>query len=98
MLTYEQLKQLRGEIVLNSIFVKDYSNSLGIDPQRVCDFFEGYLEYKMICFSEDNPKATPKQKDRYFDKVLQENDIQDMYDYYQSIEGDYLPIEDEKEQ
>lgn len=95
MLTYEQLKQLRGEIVLNSLFLNDYQNSLGIDPQKVCDFFNGYLEDKMICFEEDNPHATSKQKDRYFDKVLHENDIQSMYDYYMCIEGDCLPIEED---
>lgn len=98
MLTYKQFEQLRGEIVLNSIFINDYSNSLGINPHKVCDFFDSYLDMKTSNYEEDNPHATNKQKDRYFDKVLHENDIQDMYDYYLHIEGDCLPIEDEEEQ
>ena len=91
MLSFNQFKKLRGEIVLNSLFINDYQNSLGIDPKRVCDFFEGYLEDKMIIFEEENPHATPEQKDKHFVKVLDKNDIEDMYNYYLSIEGDCLP-------
>lgn len=43
-LTKEQLWQLRQQIVLNSLFVNDYSNSFDIDPQECCTFFEGYME------------------------------------------------------
>lgn len=32
-LTREQLAQLRKEIVLNSLFLNDYNNSLGIDKE-----------------------------------------------------------------
>lgn len=41
----DQLWKLRGEIVLNSIFVQDYENSFEFDPSGICDFFDGYLEY-----------------------------------------------------
>lgn len=43
-LSKEQLSQLRKEITLNSLFIKDYTNTLGIDPQETYYFFEGYSE------------------------------------------------------
>lgn len=45
MLTNEQLKQLRSEVVLGSLFTADYSNTLNIDIREVQDFFDGYVEY-----------------------------------------------------
>ena len=44
-LSLSQLKELRYEVVLNSLFLKDYENSFGIDPKEVCDFFDGYVQY-----------------------------------------------------
>lgn len=44
-LTLEQLNQLRREIVLDSVFVSDYDNTLGLDANEVCNFFGGYCEY-----------------------------------------------------
>ena len=42
--TQVELWQLRNEIVLNSLYLKDYSNSFEI-PEDVCyNFFEGYVE------------------------------------------------------
>lgn len=43
-LNKNQLWQLRKEIVLGSIFLKDYSNSFDIDEKNACNFFDGYLE------------------------------------------------------
>lgn len=45
MLTNEQLKQLRSEIVLGSLYTSDYKNSLNIDSREAQDFFDGYVEY-----------------------------------------------------
>ena len=42
--TFEDIKQLRKEICLNSIYYDDYQNSLMLDEWEVCDFFDGYLE------------------------------------------------------
>ena len=42
--TRESLWALRKEIVLNSLFIADYRNSLNIDPQMLCCFFDGFLE------------------------------------------------------
>ena len=44
-LTKEQLWKLRQEIVLNSLFLKDYNNSFGIDVKECNSFFDGYVEY-----------------------------------------------------
>lgn len=44
-LTKEQLWKLRQEITLNSLFLRDYENSLGIDPKECNTFFDGYVEY-----------------------------------------------------
>lgn len=94
MLSFRQFKKLRGEIVLNSLYLSDYENSLGIDPQNVYDFFEGYLESEMIDYCETHPKATARQQDNHFEKIIDKNDLRAMYDYYMSIEGDCLPIEE----
>lgn len=40
-----QLWALRQEICLNSLFLKDYENSFGIDAKEVYNFFDGYVEY-----------------------------------------------------
>lgn len=44
-LTKEELLQLRKDIVLNSIYLEDYENSLGLDPREVHDFFQGFSEF-----------------------------------------------------
>lgn len=44
-LTTHQILQLRKEIVLGSIFLHDYENTLYIEPNEVRDFFDSYLDY-----------------------------------------------------
>lgn len=39
-----QLWKLRQEVIVNSIFISDYNNSFGIDPDEVCDFFASWLD------------------------------------------------------
>lgn len=43
-MTKTQLQKLRQEIILNSLFTDDYTNSFNIPPRQVQDFFDGYLE------------------------------------------------------
>ena len=52
-LTKKTLVALRKEIVLCSVFVGDYENSLGFDPNKVCDFFDGYADYLGELMCED---------------------------------------------
>lgn len=44
-LTRDELWALRKEIVLNSLFVHDYTNSFGISPRSACDLFDGYVSF-----------------------------------------------------
>lgn len=44
-LTNHEIYALRKEITLNSLFIKDYENSFGVDSNEVCNFFTGYVEY-----------------------------------------------------
>lgn len=44
-LTDRQICKLRDEIVLGSLYVRDYENSFGIDAHEVCDFFDGFLDW-----------------------------------------------------
>ena len=94
MLTKDQLKQLRGEIVLNSVYLSDYENSLGIKRDCVYDFFDAWLDYEFDCWAEKHPRASAKKRDQYYDSLLDNNDINAMYAYYKSLEYDALPMED----
>lgn len=53
MLTRNELKQLRNEITLNSIFLKDYKNSFDIDIKKVYCFFDSYMEYLYSLADDD---------------------------------------------
>ena len=44
-LTREDLAKLRGEIVLNSLYISDYENSFGFSSKSMCEFFDGYVSY-----------------------------------------------------
>lgn len=44
-LNQEKLWALRQEIVLISLFTKDYINSFGISAKECQTFFDGYVEY-----------------------------------------------------
>lgn len=45
LLNDEQLLKLRSEIILDSCFMSDYSNSFGIAPEDVAAFFYSYVDY-----------------------------------------------------
>lgn len=47
----EMLPALRKQICLGSIYIDDYRNSFGIDPNYLCDFFERY-----DCWLDENGK------------------------------------------
>lgn len=69
LLTREELRDLRNEIVLNSLYTSDYENTHHILPKDVQDFFDGYIEYlyelakengenpdiQDLCIKYDNP-------------------------------------------
>ena len=65
-LSRTQLKRLRRDIVLCSIYYSDYKNRYGIDEKTTCLFFDGYADYLGEFMEEDGKKG----KDRdYFDNL-----------------------------
>lgn len=56
-LTMRQLSRLRNDIVLCSIYIKDYHNRYAIDKNKVCDFFEGYADYLGELMDKDGIKG-----------------------------------------
>ena len=52
-LTSAELSQLRKEVVLNSVFIYDYSNSFGFNPWGIGSFFDGYVSYLEELAEED---------------------------------------------
>ena len=72
MLNKNQLKQLRSEITLNSMFMSDYSNTLMIKNKTVFNFFDSFIDYIY-------------ESSRGFDfyEILEKHDnIDEIYNYY----------------
>ena len=81
-LTKKQLHQLRKDIVLNSLFIKDYDNSLGIDAKKIYYFFDGFVDNIFTIAKENNEKTD-------FDAVLKKYDnIDTLYNYYMGLDFD----------
>lgn len=74
-LSKRQLKQLRKEIVLNSIYIKDYDNSFNFNKNFICDFFGGYCEELNTIYNADNKRD-------FFDIVRKHDNIKNLYNYY----------------
>ena len=89
MLTKNQLKKLRSEIVLNSLFLKDYSNSLFIKEKTACDFFNSYIEY-LYELSDENTQ----EKLDFYDILDRFDNIKNLWDYYFIFEDDPLLQDD----
>jgi hypothetical protein len=90
-LTKTELQKLRGQIVLNSLYVSDYHNSLRINEHRVCEFFDGYVSYLGELIEEDYPNA----KDNDWFALLKDYDtIDNLWNWYNCFEED--PLDKEK--
>ena len=81
MLTKNQLHSLRKQIILNSIYVTDYANNLGIENKTACDFFDGYVEYLSELAKENNEELD-------FDKYDTEENLEN---WYNCFDTDPLP-------
>ena len=97
------LAQLRGEIVLNSLFTNDYNNSFGFAPKSVQSFFDGYMEYLWELAKEDYTEDELDELDA-FDSVNEYDDVDTLFDYYWNCDDyswfEYDPAfteEDERE-
>lgn len=52
-LTSAELAKLRGDIILNSLYLSDYVNSFGFNPNHISTFFDGYVSYLEELAKED---------------------------------------------
>ena len=82
--TKETLWKLRQEIVLNSLFIADYRNSLGIDPHEVCNFFDGFLEEVESQMEEE---IAGFNDEHFFDHLPDYDNADRLWDYYSGIES-----------
>ena len=48
-----QTNRLTKDIVWNSLFISDYENRYGINPNVVSDFADGYLDWLCDVFEEE---------------------------------------------
>lgn len=78
-LTKEQLWKLRKEIRLGSIYIDDYKNSFGIEPQSVCNFFDSFIEDAQ----QDDDGSFNNRNIKEFDNA------DELYNYYLSCENPF---------
>ena len=52
-LTFDELKELRGQICVGSLYLSDYQNEFGVAPKVVLDYSDGYIEDLYQTFNED---------------------------------------------
>ena len=88
-MTSEMLWSLRKEIILNSMFVADYRNTLGIDPHVVCNFFDSYLSYL-----DEEMKLTISGYDdaHFFDHLPDFDTEENLWNWYCCYEDDPLQM------
>lgn len=84
--TEDKLWELRMEITLNSLYVASYTNSFGIDPSKVCDFFDGYMEYLEEIASEEYGQSVT------LDQIFSFDNADNLYNWFGCFEYDTLPI------
>lgn len=89
MLNRDELQRLRNQICLNSLYIHDYENNMGIDAKVCSDFFDGFMSYISELFYEDHPNATDKH---YWDEIWNYDTIENLENWYGCFEEDPLPI------
>ena len=89
MLSKEDLKKLRSEIVLNSLYIADYENSFDIPAKDVCDFFDGYVEelYYIMLEEIGEDKVKELNDTEYYKELFKRDNIDNLYNYYYGIEN-----------
>ena len=94
MWTKNKLWALRQQIVLNSLYVADYRNDMGVEEHTCCDFFDGYVEYIGELMSEDGI-----HDDRFFDHLGAYDTPENLESWYGCFcDEDPLPITEEEEE
>lgn len=87
-LTSDQLSKLRKDITLNSTFTDDYKNSLGIDPQLVQNFFDGYIEYLSEMIQEDigEDKYDELDDNDWYNYINKYDTLENLEHYYNAVQ------------
>lgn len=81
----DALHQLKKEIILNSLFLKDYKNTLFIKEKTACSFFDSYIEYLHELASDDGFNS-----DDVIDVINKYDTLDNLYNYYSLYESDPL--------
>ena len=68
-----QTNRLTKDIVWNSIFISDYVNRYGINPNVVCDFADGYLDWLCEEFADEIDKNDINTIIRVLDREVRNN-------------------------
>lgn len=79
-----QLRRLREDVRLGSVFVSDYENRYGLDPDMVCTFFDGFCDYIQELMEEDGFIFTTHND--FYDTFDKYDTIENLYDWYCCIE------------
>lgn len=87
MLTKKQLKQLRNQVVLNSLYTSDYLNSLFIKEKTAFNFFKGYVEHLEEIATEEGYIFSDNN---FFDFIKKYDTFNNLYNYYYMFEEDPL--------
>ena len=77
----KQLKQLRDEIVLCSLYIKDYNNSF-MSTYDAIAFFDGYADYLGELMSENIENFNDVDYFDYVDKYDNFNNLKTYYKIY----------------
>lgn len=73
-----KLYNLRKEIILNSLYISDYRNTFNIPREKVCDFFEGYVDF----LSDSMPVNVSINDDEYFTLLRELDNKETLWEYF----------------
>lgn len=81
--TQEELWNLRQQIPLCSLFVKDYINTFHVDPECVYAFFDSYADY----LETEMEECEDSYKDKQFHELFLKYDTPEaLYDWWSNLE------------
>ena len=83
--TQEELWNLRQQIPLCSMFVKDYVNTFHVDPECTWEFFDGYVEFLQDEMEELEENYNDEQ---FYDLLLKYDTPENLYNWWSDLEND----------
>lgn len=78
-----KLWNIRQDVILCSLYYKDYNNRYGYNPYTMCDFFDGYAEYLDELMQETVKGYTDAM---FFDRLNEYDTPENLYDWYCCLE------------